>query len=102
MNIKFIAATGLALGLGACATAPETNAALESAHQQVASADADPNVAQYDPLDLQAAKQQLGLADAAAARHDEAGIDQAAYLAAQTARLAQAVWQKSIARSTPN
>jgi outer membrane protein OmpA-like peptidoglycan-associated protein len=90
MNAKLTVAAGLALALGACATAPETNAALESARQQVASAQADPNVARYAPLDLEAARQDLATAEAAAAHHDAAAITQPAYLAAQTARLAQA------------
>jgi outer membrane protein OmpA-like peptidoglycan-associated protein len=40
-------------------------------------------------LDLQAAKTELQEAEAAAMKHDEADIAQPAYLAAQTARLAQ-------------
>jgi outer membrane protein OmpA-like peptidoglycan-associated protein len=40
-------------------------------------------------LDLQAAKGELQAAESAALKHDEPGIAQPAYLAAQTARLAQ-------------
>jgi len=90
MNAKPIMAAGLAVALAACVAGPQTNAALESAREQVASAEADPNVAQYAPLDLEAAKKDLAIAEAAAAHHDEAAIAQPAYLAAQTARLAQA------------
>jgi outer membrane protein OmpA-like peptidoglycan-associated protein len=91
MNAKLTMAIGLALALGACATAPpETNAGLEIARQQVASAEADPNVARYAPVDLEAARNELAAAEAAAQRHDTAAITQPAYLAAQTARLAQA------------
>src|SRR5579862_383243 len=91
MNVRLTMAIGLALALGACATAPpDTNAGLEIARQQVTSAEADPNVARYAPLDLEAAKNELAAAEAAAQRHDTAAITQPAYLAAQTARLAQA------------
>jgi outer membrane protein OmpA-like peptidoglycan-associated protein len=43
----------------------------------------------YTALDLQAAKNELQEAESAAMKHDEADIAQPAYLAAQTARLAQ-------------
>lgn len=49
----------------------------------------DPNAARYAPVDLQTAKSNLAAADAAFLRHDEAGITQPAYMAAQNARLAQ-------------
>lgn len=90
MNTKHLSALGLALALGACASAPQPNAALESARAQVAAAEADPNVAQYAPLDLEAAKKDLALAESAAEHHKEAEVSQPAYMAAQTARLAQA------------
>jgi outer membrane protein OmpA-like peptidoglycan-associated protein len=79
----------LALALGACASAPPPNAALETARAQVAAAEADPNVAQYDALDLQAARQDLAAAVAANTHRDQPQTDQMAYIAAQTARLAQ-------------
>ncbi len=53
-------------------------------------AQADPNVAKYAALDLEAAQKQLAVADDAALHHKEAAIGQPAYLAAQNARLAQA------------
>lgn len=90
MKTKHTSALALALALGACASAPQPNAALESARAQVAAAEADPNVAQYAPLDLQAAKKDLALAESAAEHHKEAEVSQPAYMAAQTARLAQA------------
>lgn len=89
MNAKLISALGLALALAACASAPQPNAALESARAQVESAEADPNVEKYAPLDLDAAKKQLALAESAAQNHNDAAVSQPAYLAAQTARLAQ-------------
>jgi outer membrane protein OmpA-like peptidoglycan-associated protein len=91
MNLKLVLTGGvLALGLCACATTPEPNAALETARAQVAAAEADPNVSQYDPLDLQAARQYLNEAEAAAAHHHDVELNQLAYLAGQTARLAEA------------
>jgi outer membrane protein OmpA-like peptidoglycan-associated protein len=80
---------GLALALCACASSPQPNAALETAKAAVQSAEADPNVSRYSALDLEAAKKDLEVAQAAAINHREAEIAQPAYLAAQTARLAQ-------------
>jgi outer membrane protein OmpA-like peptidoglycan-associated protein len=90
MSQKYLLAAAVALALGACASAPQPNAALETARAQVAAAEADPNVAQYDALDLQSARQDLAAANAANARRDEPQTDQMAYVAAQTARVAQA------------
>jgi outer membrane protein OmpA-like peptidoglycan-associated protein len=56
----------------------------------VQTAQADPNVNKYAALDLDSAKKQLDMAEAAAVRHDDAAIAQPAYLAVQAARLAQA------------
>jgi len=89
MNTKFINAIGLALVMAGCASAPRPNAALESARAVVQTAEADPNVAKYAPLDLDSAKKELQIAESAALHHDEPAIAQPAYLAAQTARLAQ-------------
>jgi outer membrane protein OmpA-like peptidoglycan-associated protein len=90
MNAKLMTGIGLALALGACASSPQPNAALETAGAQVAAAEADPNVARYAPLDLEAAKKDLALAESAAEHHRDAEVSQPAYMAAQTARLAQA------------
>jgi outer membrane protein OmpA-like peptidoglycan-associated protein len=89
MNTKLIAAISFALAMAACASAPQTNVALENARSAVRSAEADPNVATYAALDMHTARKELDAAEAAAAAHDERGIDQPAYLAAQTAHLAQ-------------
>jgi outer membrane protein OmpA-like peptidoglycan-associated protein len=89
MNQKYLMVAAVALALGACVSAPQPNAALETARAQVSAAEADPNVAQYDALDLQAARQDLAAADAANTHRDEAQTNQMAYVAAQTARLAQ-------------
>jgi outer membrane protein OmpA-like peptidoglycan-associated protein len=56
----------------------------------VQSAEADPNVSKYAALDLDTAKKDLEVAESAAMHHRDADIGQPAYLAAQTARLAQA------------
>jgi outer membrane protein OmpA-like peptidoglycan-associated protein len=90
MSHKYLTVAAVALALGACASVPQPNAALETARAQVSAAEADPNVAQYDALDLQAARQDLAAAEAAANHNDEPQTDQMAYVAAQTARLAQA------------
>ena len=89
MNTKLTAAMAIAMTFAGCASAPTTNPALENARTAVRSAEADPNVGKYAALDLQAAKNELQEAESAAMKHDEAGIAQPAYLAAQTARLAQ-------------
>jgi outer membrane protein OmpA-like peptidoglycan-associated protein len=89
MNTKFLTALGIALAMAACASTPKPNVALESARTIVQAAEADPNAAKYAALDLQAAKTDLAVADAASMRHDEPGIAQPAYMAAQSARLAQ-------------
>ena len=89
MNTKLIAAISFALAMAACASAPQPNVALENARSAVRSAEADPNVATYAAVDMHTARKELDAAEAAAAAHDEKGIDQPAYLAAQTAHLAQ-------------
>ncbi len=90
MNAKIVMGMGLALILAACASTPRPNAALENARAVVQTAEADPNVNRYSALDLEAAKKQLDIAEAAAMHHQDAAIAQPAYLAAQTARLALA------------
>ena len=90
MNSKLLTGMGLALALCACASAPRPNAALESAHAAVRSAESDPNVNKYAALDLDMARKQLAIADDAALHHNDAAVDQPAYLAAQNARLAEA------------
>jgi len=72
MNIRFITAVALATGLAGCASTPMPNAALENARTVVQTTEADPNVARYSALDLEAAKKQLAIAEAAALNHDEA------------------------------
>jgi len=80
---------GLALVVGACASTPKPNAALETARAAVQSAEADPNVSKYSALDLEAAKKDLEIAESAQANRKEADIAQPAYMATQTAKLAQ-------------
>jgi outer membrane protein OmpA-like peptidoglycan-associated protein len=90
MNTKIVMGMGLALALAGCASTPRPNAALESARTAMQAAEADPNVHKYAALDLEAAKKQMEIAEAAAMHHDDAAVAQPAYLAAQTARLAKA------------
>jgi outer membrane protein OmpA-like peptidoglycan-associated protein len=90
MNAKLIIGIGLALALGACASMPQPNAALENARAAVQTAEADPNVIKYAPLDLDRARRDLSAAEDAALHHREAEIAQPAYLATQNARIAQA------------
>jgi outer membrane protein OmpA-like peptidoglycan-associated protein len=90
MRAKLLSGVGTAIALGACVSGPVSNPALDNARQAVQMAQADPNVAKYAPLDLDAAKKELDAADAAALHHRNDEIAQPAYLATQTARLAQA------------
>jgi outer membrane protein OmpA-like peptidoglycan-associated protein len=90
MNAKLLMSVGLVLATAGCASVPQRNAALESAQAAVQSAEADPNVSKYAALDMESARKHLEVAEAAAMHHDDAAVDQPAYLAAQTARLARA------------
>jgi outer membrane protein OmpA-like peptidoglycan-associated protein len=90
MNMKLISGVSLALALGACATTPKPNAALEDARAAVQTAQADPNVAKYSPLELDRAQKDLSVAEDANMHHHDADVTQPAYLATQNARLAQA------------
>lgn len=89
MNTKLLTGMALAMTIAGCADIPKTNLALDTARRAVQSAESDPNVGKYSALDLQAAKGELKEAESAAMKHNEAAIAQPAYLAAQTARLAQ-------------
>jgi outer membrane protein OmpA-like peptidoglycan-associated protein len=89
MKTQLLIGMAFALALAGCVTTPQPNAALESARTIVQAAVADPNAAKYAALDVQAAQADLAAADAAYLKHDEAGIAQPAYMAAQSARLAQ-------------
>jgi outer membrane protein OmpA-like peptidoglycan-associated protein len=89
MNTKFLIGVGIALAMAGCASTPQPNEVLESARSVVQAAEADPNAAKYAAVDLQTAKSDLAIADAAYMRRDEPSIAQPAYMAAQNARLAQ-------------
>jgi outer membrane protein OmpA-like peptidoglycan-associated protein len=88
MNTKFLTGVGIALAIAGCASTPQPNAALENARSIVQAAEADPKAAKYAPVDLQTAKSELAVADAAYMRRDEPSIAQPAYMATQNARLA--------------
>jgi hypothetical protein len=93
MNTKLLKGIAIVLAASAtavaCVSAPQPNAALELARSSVQTAEADPNAVRFAALDLDAAKQELQAAENAAMHHDVAGVNQPAYLASQTARLAQ-------------
>ena len=89
MNKKLILASAIALALSACASTPKQNAALDSARAAVGSAETDTNVSQYAALDLSKAKVELQAAEDASKQHQEEDVNQHAYLAMQTARIAQ-------------
>ena len=89
MNTRLMTGIGLALTMAGCASTPMPNAALENARTVVQTTEADPNVARYASLDLEAARKQLATAESAQLNHDADTASQAAYLASQTARLAQ-------------
>ena len=89
MNTKPLTA-GLLVALAAgCASMPESNAALDRARSAVQTAEADPNVPTYAALELDTAKKDLAQAEAASQHHESDAIAQPAYMAAQTAKLAQ-------------
>jgi outer membrane protein OmpA-like peptidoglycan-associated protein len=90
MNVRLVIGSALALGIAACASTPEPNAALLNARTVVEAAQANPDVIKYAALDLDSARKQLALAEAASARHEPDAIAQPAYLAVQAGRLAQA------------
>jgi outer membrane protein OmpA-like peptidoglycan-associated protein len=90
MNAKLFTGMGLALALGACVSMPQPNAALETARVAVQTAEADPNVNKFAPVDLDRARKDLSIAEDASLHHRDAEVDQPAYLATQNARLAQA------------
>ncbi|MGC1388026.1 MAG: DUF4398 domain-containing protein [Steroidobacteraceae bacterium] len=83
----------VAMSLAACAPAPttsqSTSESMGRARTEVRSAEVDVNVRLYAAPDLQQAKHELQLANAAAARHDMDAANQHAYLAAKSAKLAQ-------------
>ncbi len=89
MNTKILIGAGIALAMAGCASTPQPNEVLESARSVVQAAEADPNAARYAAVDLQTAKSDLAVADAAFQRRDEPSIGQPAYMAAQNARLAE-------------
>jgi outer membrane protein OmpA-like peptidoglycan-associated protein len=90
MKLKLLAVMGSMLMIAACATTQQPNAALETARTAVQAAEADPNVSKYAALDLEAARKQLEVAEAAAMHNKADEVAQPAYMATQTARLAQA------------
>jgi outer membrane protein OmpA-like peptidoglycan-associated protein len=89
MNTKVLTGVAIALAIAGCASTPKPNETLESARRVVQAAEADPNAAKYAAVDVQTAKSDLAVADAAFTRRDEPSIAQPAYMATQNARLAR-------------
>jgi outer membrane protein OmpA-like peptidoglycan-associated protein len=89
MNSKIATCLALALVMTGCASTPKDNPELDLARSAVQSAEADPNVAKYAALDLESAKQELAVAESAYMHRDQPAVSQPAYLATQTAKLAQ-------------
>lgn len=78
--------------LAACASAPTVTPQLQQARATVHSAESDPAVVKYAPLDLKKAADSLRRADELAVKRESpADIDSAAYVAATQARTAMAL-----------
>jgi len=82
---------GTSMLLGGCASAPKTNATLIMARDTVAQAQSNPNVTKYAPVELDKARKLLMNAEGAAKAKgaDDPGASHYAYLATQTARVAE-------------
>ena len=77
-------------GLAACSSMPEGNPALNQARADYRNAEADPQVAQYAPAELQLARSSLDTANATFAKdHDNKNIDHLAFVAKQQVGLAR-------------
>lgn len=84
-----LAAVAIA-ALGACASAPQRNAALDAARANYDRVAADPQVVRSAPLELRKAQQALQAADAALkSGADATTVEHQAYLAQQRTRVAQ-------------
>lgn len=78
--------------LAACASAPTVTPQLQQARSTVHSAESDPAVVKYAPLELKKAADSLRRADELAVKRESpADIDSAAYVAATQARTAMAL-----------
>jgi len=89
MNHASKTAAALSLLLAACASTPKPDVELERARAAVHSAEADPNVSRFASMDLSRARDELGMAEAAAGKHKKDELAQHAYLATQNARIAK-------------
>ncbi|MGQ3050996.1 MAG: OmpA family protein [Roseateles sp.] len=92
-NIKTLTALAAAAALFAgCASTPTVTPQLQQARATVRSAEADPAVAKYAPLELKKAADSLRRADELSVKREApADIDSAAYVAATQARTAMAL-----------
>ncbi|WP_082536579.1 MULTISPECIES: OmpA family protein [unclassified Roseateles] len=92
-TIKTLTALAAAAALFAgCASTPTVTPQLQQARATVRSAEADPAVAKYAPLELKKAADSLRVADELSVKREApADIDSAAYVAATQARTAMAL-----------
>lgn len=88
-SLSALAAAAL---LAACASAPTVTPGLQQARSTVRSAEADPAVVKYAPLELKKASDSLRRADELSVKRESpADIDSAAYVAATQAKTAMAL-----------
>lgn len=99
MKSPFIVSALAVLAVAACETTPKDSGLLTQARSAVSEAQADPNVSQYAPTELDRARKLLVNAEGAA--KDKGPTDkvtsQYAYLATQMARIAQQRAQEQVA-----
>ena len=94
----------IAILVGACSSTPRTTGLLDQTRSDYVTAQSNPNVAKYAPLELKQAGDALAQANAAAKDKDSAEkIDKLAYVAKQKIALAQeAAIQKSAEANVAN
>ncbi len=90
-----------AILISACSTTPTTTSMLDQAHADYLTAQSNPRVASYAPLELKQSGDALAQADAAAKDHKSlADIDKLAYIAKQKIALAQEVAKQKAAEAS--
>lgn len=86
--------------LGACSSTPTTTGLLDQARSDYQSAQSDPQVANYAPLEMKQASDAMSQANLAATNNDSAeNIDKLAYLAKQKIALTQEVVKQKTAEA---
>ena len=93
-------ALAVALLVGACSSAPKTTGLLDQTRSDFRTAQNDPKVATYAPLELKQAGDALAQANAAATDNDsDEKIDKLAYVAKQKIALTQEIAKKKTAEA---